>query len=116
MDTLTSYNKAEELFHAAKEEMMRPEEDLVPYSICENALHAITNYLKGYLHHHGVDFDEHVQLPELLSEAVKMKKDFEQIDRTFLKHPKQTEDIWMNIDLAKDFIAITEKTRSIVGL
>lgn len=116
MESITFYNKAEELLNSAKEEMMRPEEDVVQYPICEKCFHSIGNYLKGYLHHYQIDFSESAEVSHLLDLAIEKNIEFKKLDQSFLKNPKDTEDVWMSNDRAHDFIALAEKTRFMVGL
>ncbi|MEM7550442.1 MAG: hypothetical protein AAF363_12240 [Bacteroidota bacterium] len=116
MDTNTSFNTADQLLSEAKEEMMKPEEDLVPYSVCQKCFYAISHYLKGFLHHQGISFDENMDMENLVDLAASEEPKLSDLDSSFLKRPKDTEDVWMNIDRASDFIDLTEKTRSLVGL
>jgi hypothetical protein len=115
MDTLASFNKAEELFKSAQEDMMKPEEDLVPYSVCHKSYHAISNYLQGFLHHHKVDSHEE-NLKKQIEMAISIDQKFTYLTNPILRYPTETEDIWMNLDVARDFVTMAEKTRNLVGL
>ena len=42
-------NEAEKKLKLAKEEMFKPAEDFVSYSVCKNSQFAIENFLKGFL-------------------------------------------------------------------
>ena len=116
METITLYNQAEDLLESAQEEMMRPEEDIVPYLVCQKCFYAISHYLKGYLKHQDINYSTEAELTELLDLALQSNDQFKAINRTFLKQPADTEDVWMNIDRARDFIELTKKTRYMVGL
>ena len=116
MDTNDQFIRAEQLLSNAKEEMMHPEADLVPYSICQKCYYSIVNYLNVYLHNRGVRIEENTDVGDLLKLAALYDKKFNEIDRSFLKYPKETEDVWMNVDRAKDFIRLTERTREIIGV
>jgi hypothetical protein len=116
METITSYNQAEDLYIAAKEELMRPEEDIVPYLICQKCFYAISHYLKGFLHHNNVAFEENDDLKNLIHLATITDGKFNVLNIPLLKRPKETEDVWMNIDSANDFLELAGKTRFMVGL
>ncbi len=116
MDTLAAYNRAEESYLSAKEEMNRPEEDIVPYLVCERCQLAISLYLQGYLHHAGINFSQEAELSELVDLVMLQDEKFKVINRSILQHLKDTGDFWMNIDRAREYIRLVEKTRFIVGL
>lgn len=114
METLNVYSQAEQLLAAAKEEMMRPEEDIVPYLVCENCHLAIADYLKGYLINAGVNFSREAELKELLDLVTQRDKKFGEINQSFVQHPKDTDDYWMNINRAQDYLKLAEKTQLMV--
>lgn len=64
----------------AKEELLRPEEDLVSYLICKNAQYAIENFLKGYLMQNGIDPGSYNTIDSLYKECITLNKNFEKID------------------------------------
>ena len=64
----------------AKEELLRPEEDLVSYLICKNAQFAIENFLKGYLLQNGIDPGSSNTIDSLYKECITLDKNFEKID------------------------------------
>ncbi|MEO1050491.1 MAG: hypothetical protein AAFX87_07685 [Bacteroidota bacterium] len=116
MDTNTSFNTAEQLLSEAKEQMMKPAEDVVPYSVCHKSFYAISHYLKGFLQQKGVSCDENTDMEKLVELATSEESAFSVLDNPCLKYPKETGDVWMNIDRATDFIELAEKTRSTIGL
>ena len=44
----TTMSQADALLDAANEELCRPEEDVVPYMVCNNAYKSVGKYLTGY--------------------------------------------------------------------
>lgn len=74
------FKEAIDQLNQAAEELFRPEEDLVTYSICQNAQFSIENFLKGYLLQNGVKPDGYTSLNALLDECKAINKSFEKID------------------------------------
>ena len=79
--------KANELFvtaleklNEAKEELFRPEEDMVSYLVCKNSQFAIENYLKGYLLKNGVDIEDCNTIDSLYKQCVAINSNFEKVD------------------------------------
>ena len=79
--------KAKKLFddaivklNEAKEELLRPEEDLVSYLVCKNAQFAIENFLKGYLFENGIDPSSYNTIDSLFEECKTINKKFEKVD------------------------------------
>jgi hypothetical protein len=116
METISLFNEAETLFNSAKEDMMKPEEDLVPYGVCHKCFYAISHYLKGFLHHNNISVAEDMEMSELVTLATETDSKFNDLNRKILIEPKNTEDVWMNTDRAEDFLELTKKTRFLVGL
>ena len=42
------FNEATKNLNVAKDELFKPVEDIVSYSVCKNAQFAIENFLKGF--------------------------------------------------------------------
>lgn len=112
----TTFGQAEEHFSSAKEELCRPEEDVVPYSVCRHSYNSVLHYLTGYLRAHGNAADESSELHEILISCRKIDSKFDYLNLSKLYHPTDSEDVWMNIDMANDFIKLAEKTRKMVGV
>lgn len=64
----------------ANEELFRPEEDMVTYTVCKNSQFAIESYLKGYLLQNGIDIANFETIESLYEQCVKINKEFEKID------------------------------------
>ena len=108
------FNEAEGLLDKAKEELCKPEEDVVPYVICKSAYQSVLDYLTSYLLYHNNPMPENTSIEDLLKNCRDMDGRFKELHLSPLYNPTQTEDVWMNIDAAKDFLTMAEKTRQIV--
>jgi len=64
----------------ALEEQMRPEEDIVPFSICHNSRISIRMFLLSYLIKHGIDADSNVSLKDLLMQCEEINPRFSTLD------------------------------------
>ncbi len=107
-------NKAELCLASAREGLCKPEEDVVPYSICENAYKSVSAYLQAFLLKHGKKVKGRKELAEMLAYCREVDPRFQELHLHPLFHPTETEDIWMNLDTANDFVSIAEKTRNLV--
>jgi hypothetical protein len=107
-------DKAEDLLSRAKEGLCKPQEDVVPYAICQSAYYAIVNYLGSVLIDNGDEFQESSNVSDLLSSCRLIDDKFNELHLAPLYHPTESEDVWMNIDAANDYIAMAENTRKIV--
>ena len=98
----------------ANEGLCKPEEDVVPYYACENAHRAIINLLTAYAQRQGRDLPVEQNVRELLVLCRGIDPLFDKLHLSPFYHPTDTEDIWMNLDTAGDFLKIAEKTQEIV--
>ena len=64
----------------ANNELCRPEEDVVSFSVCKNAQNAIDNYLRGYLFKNNVDASKFNTIHELYEQCKQINKGFEKLD------------------------------------
>lgn len=71
---------AQEKLNEAKQELFRPEEDMVSFLVCKNSQHAIENYLKGYLLKNGVDVEDCLTIDSLYKQCLVINKNFEKVD------------------------------------
>ncbi len=76
------FETAREKLNEAKEELFRPEEDIVSYLICKNSQHAIESYLKGYLLKNGVDIEDCNTIESLYKQCVAINSNFKKVDLT----------------------------------
>lgn len=101
-------------FENAREESARPEEDVVPYSVCSHAYKAVQHYLTGFLQQHGAQVHTTNPLDALLIECRKVDVRFNELDLTAMMHAEDPEDVWMNIDVMRDYLYLADKTRNMV--
>ena len=64
----------------AKEEMFKPAEDIVSYSVCKNSQFAIENFLKGYLTQKEVKLQPNETIASLYDKCIAIDKDFKAIE------------------------------------
>jgi len=76
------YNNALEKLKKANEELFRPKEDIVPYSVCKNSQFAIESYLKGYLLDNNVTIVNLDTIEKLFEQCKQVNNKFDKIDLT----------------------------------
>lgn len=108
-------DRAEQHFHKAKDELQKPEYDVVPYSVCQNSYYSISYCLSGFLAQNGVEVPEPIALEDLINRCREIDTKFQELHLTPFYYPPKTEDVWMNLDTARDFLAIAEKTQQMVN-
>jgi len=64
----------------AKEEMFKPSEDIVSYSVCKNSQFAIENFLKGYLTQKEVSLQANETIATLYDKCITIDKNFKTIE------------------------------------
>ena len=72
--------EADAALRVASQERMRPEEDVVAYSVCHNSRQSIKMYLASYLLKHGVKADAGSSIDELLTRCAAINPDFSKVD------------------------------------
>lgn len=112
----TRIDEAEDLFYKAKEELCRPAEDVVPYSVCQSAYNSVVSYLSGVLINHNIEVPQPVKVEELLKRCRALNEKYMDLHLGPMYDPKKSEDVWMNMDTAKDYLKMAEKTRQMINL
>jgi HEPN domain-containing protein len=74
------FNEATKNLQLAKNELFKPSEDIVTYSICKNAQFAIENYLKGFLIKNEVEIETNETIASLYNKCIAIDKNFKSID------------------------------------
>ena len=74
------FDEAIEKLNVAREELFRPEEDLVYFSVCTNSKLAIENFLIGYLLQSGFDPSPYKTIDSLYEECKKLNKNFDKVN------------------------------------
>lgn len=72
--------EADATLRRASEERMKPEEDVVAYSICHNSRSSIRMYLASYLLKHGKEGNPNLSINELLKQCAEINPEFTQVD------------------------------------
>ncbi len=72
--------EAEKKLKIAKDEMFKPAEDIVSYSICKNSQFAIENFLKGYLTKKEVYLEHNETISSLYDKCIAIDENFKTID------------------------------------
>ena len=109
-------DQAEELFNAAKEELCRPEEDVVPYLVCRNAYKSVDKYLTAYLMQNGIEIHNSLTLDRLQNMCSEVNPEFSGLDLQAMLHTRKPEDIWVNMETVRKFIDLATQTRLLVGV
>jgi HEPN domain-containing protein len=73
-------DEAEKKLHEAKEEMFKPEEDMVSYSVCKNSQIAIENFLKGYLTQNNIEIGQNETIDTLYNKCIAFNEKFKSVD------------------------------------
>ncbi len=103
-------------FNAAKEELCRPEEDVVPYMVCNNAYKAVGKYLTGFLLKNGIEIHNSMSLDVLLNLCRDVDPKFKDLHLSPLMHTAHPEDVWVNMHTVRKFIDLATQTRLMVGV
>lgn len=106
---------ADDFFNKAKNELFKPEEDIVPYGVCQNAYNSVVSYLSGVLINQSMSIPDPINVEELLMKCRALNSLYNDLHLAPMYEPKKSEDVWMNLDAAKDFLAMADKTRQIVN-
>jgi hypothetical protein len=72
--------EADAALQIASQERMKPEEDVVAYSVCHNSRLSIRLYLAAYLQKHGVEADAAWSINDLLKRCAEVNPDFSKVD------------------------------------
>src|SRR5680860_575801 len=70
------FKEASKKLKSAKEELFKPAEDIVSYSVCKNAQFAIENFLKGYLTKNNIELQQNETINSLYDKCVSIDKNF----------------------------------------
>jgi hypothetical protein len=72
--------EADAALQVASKERMRPEEDVVAYSVCHNSRLSIRLYLASYLQKQGVDAEAGWSINDLLQKCAAVNPEFSKVD------------------------------------
>src|SRR4030065_2213080 len=74
------FKEAEKKLKSAKEELFKPAENIVSYSVCKNAQFAIENFLKGFLTKNNIELQPNETIASLYDKCLSIDKNFTTID------------------------------------
>ena len=86
------YKEAIKKLKVAKDELLKPSEDIVSYSVCKNSQYAIENFLKGYLTQHKVKLTAAETIASLYDKCVEIDKNFKNIEMSAIACKNHTID------------------------
>ncbi len=87
----SKFEQADQYLEAAKSELNRPAEDVVPFMVCRSVRHSISNYLQGFLLKHGIAFDEAATVETLLEKCRDLNSKFDGFDLSAITFAKDDE-------------------------
>ncbi|PCH75021.1 MAG: hypothetical protein COB98_09525 [Flavobacteriaceae bacterium] len=64
----------------ANEELFKPEEDIVAYSVCKNAQFSLDNLLRGFLLSNNIDPSQEDSIESMLKKCIEIDVKFKKID------------------------------------
>jgi hypothetical protein len=106
--------QAEDYLSKAKNEFFKPEEDVVPYGVCQSAYRSVIHHLTGFLLHREKSLPDEIKVEQLLKSCRDLDVKFHDLHLVPMYNPTQSEDVWMNMDAAHDYLNMAEKTRQLV--
>ena len=74
------FREATKNLQIAKEELFKPAEDIVSFSVCKNSQFAIENYLKGFLCKNGKELEQNETINSLYEKCYLIDSNFKEID------------------------------------
>ena len=74
------FKEASKKLEAAKEELFKPAEDIVCFSVCKNSQMAVENYLKGYLIKNNIEITYTDTIASLYAKCKKFDSNFKNIE------------------------------------
>ena len=73
-------NEAAKNLELAKEELLKPSEDLLGFSVCKNSQFAIENFFKGFLLKNNIEIGIEDTMATLYDKCVKVDPNFKTIE------------------------------------
>lgn len=110
----TALGQANQLFDEAYEELARPEDDVVPYSVCRSAFKSVNTYLTAYLLKNGFDIHASMSLEFLLNKCRELDSKFDDLNLDPFYNTQDAENVWMDMKTVNEFISLATKTKQLV--
>lgn len=77
-------NEAIKKLEIAKEELLKPGNDIVSFSVCKNSQFAVENFLKGFLIKNNMEIDIEDTIGSLYEKCLALDKNFKDIDMSVI--------------------------------
>ena len=108
-------DQANQLLHAANEELQRSQEDVTAFTVCYNSRQSIVNYLLSFLIKNEIDLIKPVTIASLMDQCREVDNRFRMIDisEIYCNHDENDEEYCLNIDKVSDCLRIARQTRDI---
>ena len=111
--------QANAAFNLASEEQMRPEEDVVPFSICHNSRVSIRIYLMSFLIKQGVQPNSNESMKDLLSRCSKIDKRFSSLDISDMEcrgnRADQTDEYCLSVDKVTNCFQAANQVKKLIS-
>ena len=111
--------QADAALHLASEEQMRPEEDVVPFSICHNSRTSIRIYLMSFLIKKGIQPVADSSMKELLSACSEIDKKFAALDVSDMEcrgnKAHQADDYCLSIDKVTNCFDAANEVKKLIS-
>lgn len=108
------FGQAHQYLEAAKNELNRPAEDVVPFMVCRSARRSITHSLMGFLMKHDKMVDDRDTLDILLQKCRSINSRFRELDLSPLKFNRD-EEYSAELEQMESCIDLAVFTRQLAG-
>ncbi|MDM9632704.1 hypothetical protein [Robiginitalea aurantiaca] len=107
------FEEANQHLAAAKSELNRPAEDVVPFMVCRSTRYSISNYLEGFLLQNSVEFEEGTTVEDLLKKCRAIDGTFNSVDLSPITFSKDDEYSAL-FDQMQNCIDLAEQAKELV--
>lgn len=108
------FDQADQHLAAAKSELNRPAEDVVPFMVCRSARYSLSYYLKGFLLKHQINFEEEVSVETLLEKCRVINDKFNELDLSLITFAEDHE-YSADFDEMEGCINLAEYAKQLAG-
>jgi hypothetical protein len=108
------FNQADQHLAAAKSELNRPAEDVVPFMVCRSTRYSISHYLQGFLLKNGIEPGEEATVEVLLEKCRAVDPAFNSFDLTAITFKKDDEYSAL-FDEMQNCVDLAEYAKQLVG-
>jgi len=110
------YSEADYMLAAADLEMQRSSEDVVTHTICYKSRQSITNYLRGYLLHMGIEPQAPFSMEHLRKQCLAIDNHFEGLDLSVLpcREEEGHASYCLSVDKVAECLQVANEVRDMV--